>query len=148
NNCRDGLTLGARGKEIAPSPTAVPARSRQPRAGPRINRKGRHAGEDPPMPYRPGIGGSDERIPPLSNRMAEIKGHPSAPGKLSTDSPKRILVQRDGWMDGWMDIFVRLGRRRPRRHAALRDGSRTPRLLPGFPRHAPATVTACSLQHN
>ncbi|KAF4092463.1 hypothetical protein AMELA_G00021010 [Ameiurus melas] len=88
------------------------------------------------MPYRPGIGGSDGRIPPLSNRKAEIKGRPSAPGKLSNDSPKRLVSETD------FQYRHRRGRRRPRRHAALRDGSRTPSVLPGFPRHAPASITA------
>ncbi|KAF4090608.1 hypothetical protein AMELA_G00053200, partial [Ameiurus melas] len=71
------------------------------------------------MPYRPGIGGSDGGSPPLSTRMGKIKGRPSAPGGRSTDLLKRLRHGR--------------GRRRPRRRAALRDDSRTPRLLPGFP---------------
>ncbi|XP_053540472.1 uncharacterized protein LOC128634211 isoform X1 [Ictalurus punctatus] len=74
--CRDRQSAGAHKKEIAPSPTAAPARRGQPPAEHSASRKDRR-GRAGLTRLRPAIGGSNGEVPPLRRRRRRIKGRAS-----------------------------------------------------------------------
>ncbi|KAF4072147.1 hypothetical protein AMELA_G00259830, partial [Ameiurus melas] len=83
---RNGPTAGTHDKKVTPSPTATQARSGQPRARHNTSWKDRHGGAEPPTQYRPAIGESVGRIPPLRRWGKSIRERSSAHARKSTNS--------------------------------------------------------------
>ncbi|XP_053476029.1 uncharacterized protein LOC128604938 [Ictalurus furcatus] len=92
--CRDGQRAGAHKKEIAPSPTAAPARRGQLRAEHSASRKDRRGGAGLTR-HRPAIGGPNGETPSLRRRRRRIKGRASGrTGEENTVVTRRTPCKR------------------------------------------------------